>query len=75
MTATCGSSTGISHVRRSISSRGIIDIIGAVIAILPIVGLLAPGFYDLRPETVVVVIPDESQCPGSIEVEGTAPSS
>lgn len=35
-----------------ISTTGTLDIIGGILFLVPFVGAFAPGFYDLKPETV-----------------------
>ena len=72
--AKCGGSVGIAQVDRSISTSGILDLIGGVIILVPFLGALAPGFWRLDPPMVVVVIPDTSKCEIP-EVEPEAPSS
>ena len=76
VTAQCGSSTGAAHVDRNISTTGMLDLIGGLLILVPFIGVVAPGFWDLSPRTVVVVVPDISQCPGAdIEVPPGKPGS
>ena len=60
--AQCGHSTGVAQVDRSISTSGILDIIGGFILLIPLIGVFADGFWELEPTTVVVAIPDAAEC-------------
>lgn len=60
--AKCGDSTGVAHIDRSISTTGVLDIVGGVLILVPFLGVLGPGFYELEPEHVVVAVPDHSAC-------------
>lgn len=76
VTVVCGYSTGAAHVDRNISTAGLLDLFGGVLILVPFIGVVAPGFWDLSPRTVVVVVPDLSQFPGAdIEVPPGKPGS
>ncbi len=60
--AKCDGSAGTAMIDRSLSTTGILDIIGGVIILIPFIGLVAPGAWKLSPTTVSVAIPDESAC-------------
>jgi hypothetical protein len=44
-------------VGTKISTTGILDIVGGVLFLLPLLGLLGPGFWDLDQDQVIVVVP------------------
>ena len=71
--AKCGRSAGMAQVDRSISTMGIVDLIAGAFFLVNWIGIFAPGFWRLEPPTVVVAIPDTSDC--DIKVEGSPPSS
>ena len=48
---------GTATIDREISTLGMLDLIGGCIIILPWLGVVAPGFWTLQPETVVIAIP------------------
>jgi hypothetical protein len=60
--AKCGKSAGTGIVRRTLSTTGILDIVGGALILIPIVGLAAPGAHRLEPPVLSVAIPDESSC-------------
>jgi hypothetical protein len=75
-TANCGNSTGVAHIGKKISSEGVMDLIGGLLVLVPFIGVAAPGFWELSPSTVVVVVPDASQCADAvIEVPPGEPGS
>jgi hypothetical protein len=49
------------YLSKSISTVGIVDIIGGVLIIIPIIGLLAPGAWELERNNISVVLPEASQ--------------
>ena len=57
ITAKVGQRTGVAHVDKSIAVTGVLDIIGTFIFIVPLIGVFTPGFYDLDPDSAVVVVP------------------
>ncbi len=60
--AKCGGSAGTGVVDRSISTTGILDIVGGFLILIPFFGLLAPGAWKLSPESLSVAIPNEAAC-------------
>ena len=60
--AKCGGSAGTGVVDHSLSTTGILDIIGGFLILVPFLGLLAPGAWKLSPESISVAIPDDSAC-------------
>ena len=48
--------SGAVAIQRKISGYGIADIIGGVFLLVPLLGLLGPGFWELEPENVNVII-------------------
>jgi hypothetical protein len=60
--AKCGGSSGVVTIDRNLSTTGILDIIGGFLILVPFVGLLAPGAWELSPTSVSVPIPDTSGC-------------
>ena len=49
------------RIRRNISTIGIVDIVGGVIWLVPFLGALAPGFWQLEPDYYFLRLPE----PGS----------
>ena len=60
--AKCGSSAGAASIGRNFSTTGILDLIGGILLLIPLIGLTAPGAFELSPTTVSVPIPDASAC-------------
>ncbi len=60
--AKCPKSAGVAGIDKSLSTTGILDIIGGIIILVPFIGLLSPGAYDLSPTSLSVAIPDETNC-------------
>ena len=60
--AKCGGSAGTGSVTRHLSTTGILDIIGGVLFLAPLLGLIAPGAWELSPTTISVPIPNASAC-------------
>lgn len=48
---------GTAQVGRSLSDTAMLDIVGGILFLLPFVGLLAPGAWDLDLTTVVIAVP------------------
>jgi len=44
-------------IGREMSTTGLLDMIGGVLFLIPLLGLLAPGFWDLEEDHVSIVIP------------------
>ena len=68
--ARVGDRVGVGQVDRSISTSGMLDIVGGVLILLPLLGLFAPGFWKLDPDVVAVAIP-----PGQTMPEVSVPPS
>lgn len=60
--AKCGSSAGAATIGRELSSDGVLDIIGGILIVVPFIGLLAPGSYDLMPNPISVPVPNAAGC-------------
>jgi hypothetical protein len=60
--AKCGDSSGVATIDRTLSTTGILDIVGGIVFLIPFLGLLAPGAWELSPTTISVPIPDTSAC-------------
>jgi hypothetical protein len=41
----------------SISTTGVLDIVGGVLFLIPLIGVAGPGFWTLDPQNVTVVLP------------------
>lgn len=57
VTAKVGERTGSATIGKTISTTGVLDIIGTCIFIIPVIGIFQAGFYDLEPTTVSVAVP------------------
>lgn len=55
--ARIGDRVSVRKVERVISTTGVLDIVGGIIFLLPFLGLLGPGFWDLEEDHVTVVVP------------------
>jgi hypothetical protein len=66
----CGISAGTGTVRRTMSTTGVLDIVGGALILIPLVGLFAPGAHSLEPTTLSVAIPDESSCQQTVATGG-----
>ena len=55
--AKSGNQTGSALIDKKISTTGVLDIIGTCIFIIPAIGLFTPGFWELDPQHVDVVVP------------------
>ncbi|MEM7233129.1 MAG: hypothetical protein AAF517_13185 [Planctomycetota bacterium] len=49
--------SGVSSVSQTISPMGILDLVGGFFFLVPFIGIAAPGFWRLQPESVVVYVP------------------
>ncbi|MBW7905400.1 MAG: hypothetical protein LC135_02790 [Phycisphaerae bacterium] len=52
-----GDRSGAAHIGRKISGTGILDLVGGFFLLVPFLGLLGAGFWDLDPDKVVIAIP------------------
>jgi len=78
--AKCGQSVGVAQVDRVISTHGFLDLVGGYAFYFPMLGIASPGFWELDPPTVAVVVPDSSACEKSVAsppspIPPTAPAS
>lgn len=55
--ARVGDRAGTAIIDKSISTTGVLDIVGGLLILIPFLGVVSPGFWTLEPETVVVAIP------------------
>ncbi|MEQ9454762.1 MAG: hypothetical protein RLN76_09260 [Phycisphaeraceae bacterium] len=55
--AKLGDRVGTAQVRQTISTTGILDLVGGFIILVPFLGVLGGGFNKLDPESVVVPLP------------------
>lgn len=60
--AKCPNSSGVASIDKNMSTTGVLDVVGGLIFLVPFVGLLSPGAYELSPSSISVAIPDESSC-------------
>ena len=58
--ARVGDRTGIGHVGKTVSPLGMLDLVGGLVFLLPFIGILAPGFWALSDDSVVVSVPTDS---------------
>ncbi len=59
--ARLGDRVGTCTIDTTISTTGVLDLIGTCIFILPILGLLGPGFEKLVTDNVVITLPPETK--------------
>ena len=52
---------GVARIDKSVSTAGILDIVGGFFILIPWIGLAAPGFWELDPDTVAIALPPRSQ--------------
>ena len=55
--AKIGDRVGTSSIGTSISTTGVLDIVGGVFFLIPLIGVAGPGFWNLDPQNVTVVLP------------------
>ena len=58
--AQVGARQGAGVINTRISTAGVLDIVGGFIFLVPFLGLLGPGFWDLTPEELSVIVPGET---------------
>jgi hypothetical protein len=56
--AQVGDRIGTASVSSQIAMTGVLDIVGGLIWLVPFVGVVAPGFWDLDRSEVTIWIPD-----------------
>jgi hypothetical protein len=49
---------GAEAINKKISGTGVLDIIGGCLFLVPLIGIITPGFWDLEPTEVNVIIPE-----------------
>jgi len=57
--ARVGDRVGTTTIETKISTLGILDLIGGVFFLIPFIGVAGPGFLELDPPNVNVVLPPE----------------
>jgi hypothetical protein len=57
--ARVGDRTGVSQISYSISTTGVLDIVGGFLFLIPFLGIIGPGFYTLDQDMVVVAVPSK----------------
>ena len=61
ITARVDERVGVANVGTSVSSVGMLDIIGGFLFLIPFIGVVAPGFHELDQTTVTVVVPPSTR--------------
>jgi hypothetical protein len=51
-----GGKTGAGSFNKKISAAGVLDIVGGIFLLVPFLGLLGPGFWELEPDEMNVVV-------------------
>lgn len=69
--ARAGDRTGTAVIDTEISTTGVLDIVGGVLILIPLIGLAGPGFWSLDPTTLVVYVPPPAGAPAAAS---TAPA-
>lgn len=49
--------SGTAHIGKTVSTTGILDLIGGMIFFIPLLGIAAPGFWELDRHHVIVTLP------------------
>lgn len=60
--AKCGGSAGVAAIDRNLSTTGILDLIGGFLILIPFIGLVSPGAWELSPTSISVPVPDATAC-------------
>ena len=47
---------GAAAINKRISGTGILDIVGGIFFLVPFIGVVGPGFWELEPEDVTVLV-------------------
>jgi len=55
--AKVGDRTGTASTTYGVSTTGVVDIIGGVLWLVPFLGVLGPGFYELDQDQIHIAIP------------------
>ena len=61
--AKVGDRVGTASIGTHISATGILDIVGGLFWLVPLIGIFTPGFYDLDQTTFMIAIPPERDAP------------
>ena len=61
--AKVGGRVGAASIGTHVSTTGLLDIVGGLFFLVPLVGILTPGFYDLDQTTFTIAIPPERDAP------------
>ena len=61
--AKVGDRVGTATIGTSVSATGILDIVGGLFWLVPLIGIVTPGFYDLDQTTFMIAIPPERDAP------------
>ena len=48
-------------IDRRVSTIGMLDLVGGFVLLVPWIGVLAPGFWTLDPESVIVTLPPPTE--------------
>ena len=61
---------GAFAINKKISGTGVLDIVGGILFLVPFIGCVTPGFWELDPTTVNVIIPPAAgtRAPGISQV-------
>ena len=57
--ARVGDRTGMAAIGTSISGTGVLDIVGGIFFLVPLIGIAGPGFFKLDSTTVMVHVPPQ----------------
>ncbi len=63
--ARAGDRVGTAVIDRKISTTGILDLVGTLFFLFPILGVLGDGFWDLSPQTLMITLPPAPAAPPS----------
>lgn len=60
MAKTADGRAGTAQVGHSFSSTGMLDVVGGIFLLVPLIGLFAPGAWDLDSTSIVIAVPPKS---------------
>jgi len=55
--ARVGQRSGSAHIGKTISTTGVLDLVGGFLLLVPFLGVLGPGFWSLDPDNVQISVP------------------
>jgi hypothetical protein len=55
--ARVGERTAAASIGTEISTTGVLDIVGGIFFLIPLIGIAGPGFWDLEPTAITLTIP------------------